>query len=60
MTDLLTPSDVCRVLGISRSSVKRLTASGELPHVRVSVRRPRYRPEDVSIYINSKRKGHDS
>jgi excisionase family DNA binding protein len=60
---LLGPREVSRLLGVSLATVKRLTGAGELPHVRVSRRRPRYRPEDVRWFIEAHRvaqKGADN
>jgi excisionase family DNA binding protein len=55
LTALITPPEVSRLLGVSLATVKRLTSRGELPHVRVSVRRPRYCPDDVRRFIESRR-----
>jgi excisionase family DNA binding protein len=54
-TALLAPTDVAEVLGVSLATVKRLTATGELPHVRVSDRRPRYAADDVAGFIAARR-----
>jgi excisionase family DNA binding protein len=54
-TALLSPLEVSGLLGVSVATVKRLTASGQLPHVQVSSRRPRYAAADVARFIASKR-----
>ncbi len=55
MTALLAPAEVSQILRVSLSTVRRLTVSGELTHVRVSDRRPRYRPEDVIAFLETRR-----
>jgi excisionase family DNA binding protein len=55
MTALLAPLDVSQLLGVSVTTVKRLTATGELPHIRVSLRRPRYRHDDLMNFIEGRR-----
>jgi len=56
VTTLIAPHEVSRLLCVSVSTVKRLTESGELPHIRVTDRRPRYRAEDVSAFVERRRK----
>jgi excisionase family DNA binding protein len=51
MTPLLDPRDVSKLLRVSLSTVRRLTAAGDLPYVRVSDRRPRYRASDITAFI---------
>src|SRR5690348_9932505 len=60
LTELLTPVEVGRLLGVSLTTVKRLTAVGDLPHVRVSTRRPRYHACDVLAFIDCRRTGGTS
>lgn len=57
MTALLSPLDVSRLLGVSIATVKRLTATGELSHIRVTHRRPRYRADDVRAFLAARRFG---
>jgi excisionase family DNA binding protein len=52
---LLEPSAVAETLGVSLATVKRLTASGALPHVRVTQRRPRYLTDDITRFIEARR-----
>jgi excisionase family DNA binding protein len=54
VTTLLRPRDVSGVLGVSLATVRRLTEAGDLPHVRVTGRRPRYRAEDVAAFIEAR------
>jgi excisionase family DNA binding protein len=51
MTPLLDPREVSKVLRVSLSTVRRLTAAGDLPFVRVSDRRPRYRASDITAFV---------
>lgn len=51
---LLTPDEVATWLGVSRRTVEALTASGEIPVVRIGTGRrklPRYAPESVEAFI---------
>lgn len=56
MTTLLAPHEVSRLLCVSASTVKRLTESGDLPHIRVTARRPRYRADDVLSFVEQRRR----
>ena len=49
---MLTTKDVCEQLSISRSSVDRLVALGELPCYRFG-KTKRYQQEDVDAYLES-------
>lgn len=60
MTPLLGPREVSELLRISLSTVRRLTAAGQLPHVRVSDRRPRYRAADIAAFIAERSMHRDS
>ena len=52
---LLKPSEVALFLAVSERTVKRLTARGELPHVRVG-RSMRFVMEDLLAYVASQRR----
>jgi excisionase family DNA binding protein len=39
---------------VSIATIRRLTEAGDLPHVRVTGRRPRYRAEDVAAFIEAR------
>lgn len=53
-TDLLTPDEVAKRLGLSRSGVYKLAQRKVLPGVKVGSRL-RFRPEDVEAYLNGDR-----
>jgi len=55
MTPLLRAREVSTLLRVSVSTVRRLTAAGDLPHVRVSDRRPRYSATDVATFIAARK-----
>lgn len=48
---LLRPIDAARTLGVSLSTLRRLTAAGSLPSVQISQRRLGYRPADLERLI---------
>lgn len=50
---LWTASDVTQYLLVSRSTLYRLSATGELPAVRIG-RSIRWRPESVRAWLNSR------
>jgi excisionase family DNA binding protein len=52
--ELLTISDVARLLGVSRGSVYGLMRSGELVPIRVG-QRARFEPADVRAYLERHR-----
>lgn len=47
---LLTVKETCRVLGVSKQTVYRLLAAGDLQCVIVGERK-RFRPEDLEAYL---------
>ena len=51
---LLRIADVAQLLGIGRTSVYRLIASGDLHPIRVQQRR-RFRPEEIDDYLERNR-----
>ena len=53
---LLTVSDVCQILGVSRQTVYRLVHGGELVPVRVRSH-ARFAPGDIQEFIERKREG---
>lgn len=57
MTDLLTASDVARILKIDRSSAYDLMASGALPVIRPTVggKSVRVHPADLEAWIDGQR-----
>ena len=55
---LLKPSEAAIFLAVSERTVKRLTARGELPHVRVG-RLMRFVLEDLLAYVASQRRWSD-
>ena len=55
---LLKPSEAAVFLAVSERTVKRLTARGELPHVRVG-RSMRFIMEDLLAYVASQRRWSD-
>ena len=55
---LLKPSEAALFLAVSERTVKRLTARGELPHVRVG-RSMRFVMEDLLAYVASQRRWSD-
>jgi len=55
---LLKPSEAAVFLAVSERTVKRLTARGELPHVRVG-RSMRFVMEDLLAYVASQRRWSD-
>ena len=57
-TLLLTPLESSRTLRISPRKLWSLTASGEIPHVRIG-RCVRYDPRDLVAYLESQKKGGD-
>lgn len=53
--DALVPiADVCPLTGLSERQLRRLTASGELPHYRIG-RAVRYRLSDVERFLEQRR-----
>ena len=55
---LLKPAEAARFLAVSERTVKRLTARGELPHVRVG-RSMRFIMEDLLAFVASQRRRSD-
>ena len=55
---LLKPSEAALFLAVSERTVKRLTARGELPHMRVG-RSMRFVMEDLLAYVASQRRWSD-
>jgi excisionase family DNA binding protein len=55
---LLKPSEAAIFLAVSERTVKRLTARGELPHVRVG-RSMRFVLKDLLAYVASQRRWSD-
>ena len=55
---LLKPPEAALFLAVSERTVKRLTARGELPHVRVG-RLMRFVLEDLLAYVASQRRWSD-
>ena len=61
-TDLLTVSDVARLLRCSRKTVERLVARGELPFYELPLRRAalRFAERDISEWLSSRRHEADT
>ncbi len=55
---LMDARDVASYLHISIDTVRRLTRSGELPCVQVGGRSIRYRPEQISAYLDGRERSH--
>lgn len=53
---LLTAKEASKTLAISPRKLWALTASGEIPHVRIG-RNVRYQVEDLKDWIDERRKG---
>lgn len=51
LAPLLSIEDVADVFGLSRRTVERMIARGEIPIVRVGPRAIRFRPEDIRALI---------
>lgn len=58
MTPLLTKSEAAELLKVSITTLDRLTASGELPSIRISSRCIRYTPEALEAYASERSKPH--
>ena len=56
ITFLLTPAATARALAISPRKLWSMTASGEIPHVRLG-RSVRYRVDTLCTYLESQEKG---
>ncbi|GIU97414.1 MAG: hypothetical protein KatS3mg013_1217 [Actinomycetota bacterium] len=54
MKPLLKPAEAARMLGVSRSQIYHLAATGEIAHVRVG-HSVRFRLEDLERYIERRR-----
>lgn len=55
---LLTIDEVAELLRVSRWSVSRWAADGDIPSVRLpGGRRRRFRPDDIAAFIQSKQSG---
>lgn len=54
--ELWTVGQAAEAMGCSENTVRRLISSGQLPSVNVSVRLTRIDPEDVAIYIASRKR----
>lgn len=57
MSRLLTPEDVAEMLGVSRRTVTRMTAAGELPAVRIGSQW-RFRPESITDWQEARETGN--
>lgn len=55
-TRLLTPPEAAAFLSVSSRTLTRLTATGDLPHVRISGQR-RYELEAMLAYVARQRRG---
>ena len=55
--ELLTPEQVARALSVSGRTLSRLTARGEIPHVRLGRRLVRYPKRALDDWIASRTKG---
>ena len=56
---LLRPLETSHVLSVSPRKVWSLTASGELPHIRIG-RCVRYSVDDLQAWIDQRKKGSDA
>lgn len=54
MKTLITTEDVAERLGISISTVKRLTAQQKIPFIRVSDRRIAFDPDDLDAWLKTR------
>ena len=54
---LLKYSEVCKYLGLSKSTVQRLMSSGALMFRRVGLRGVRFLQTDVDAYVSNSRRG---
>jgi len=54
---LLTPEDVAEMLGVSRRTVTRMAAAGELPAVRIGSQW-RFRPESITDWQEARETGN--
>lgn len=54
---LLTAREAAAMLAISERHLWSLTAAGELPFIRVGTRGVRFLPDDLTAWIESRRKG---
>ena len=56
MTELLTVGEVAEILSVSDRTVRRLCASGELPHIYIGSQL-RFEKTDLQNYLKSNKKG---
>ena len=56
MTELLTVGEVAEILAVSDRTVRRLCASGELPHIYIGSQL-RFEKTDLQNYLKSNKKG---
>lgn len=54
--ELWTVGQAAEAMGCSEDTVRRLISSGQLPSINVSVRLTRIDPEDVAVYIASRKR----
>ena len=57
MSRLLTPEQVAEMLGVSRRTVQRMAAAGELPAVRIGSQW-RFRPESITDWQEARETGN--
>jgi excisionase family DNA binding protein len=50
---LLTEKQVAKAFSVAPRTIRRLSAAGKLPVIRVGDRLARYRPEDVRAFLES-------
>jgi excisionase family DNA binding protein len=57
MEKLLTPEDVCRILGIERSTLYSWTRKDLIPHVKINGLL-RFREEEMASWLKSRERGN--
>ena len=52
---LLTREDVCDMLQVSKSQLRRMEKAGLIPRIKLSFQNIRYKPDDIENFIESRR-----
>lgn len=60
MTDLINPHETAKRLGISTTTLRRMTKAGRIPAVRLSRRTVRYEPVAIEAFIAKQRDGGEA
>ena len=55
MPEMMSPRDLARRCGVALGTVYWWTATGQVPHVRLGPRCVRFRPEEIDLWLESKR-----